>query len=385
VIHTLWVRHEDLLARTDWSAVGHAYVRMPDVPQTPEILTALLSDDATRQAKALGDLYDVVHHQDTIYSATAPAVNFVVAVLGDPRTLTPVPAGEGSPATRVALRAALLDWLSSVMEATAAADEREPGQSADIAACRATRSSVYRAACAMRVDPDPAVVSAALGTLACLLDAPELAHRRPEAAAWLHDHALASTDRRTRVLAVMSLQSWAYDTTPLLERDPDPVVRATAALSPTHAAQPEGARALLDVLSSPTAAAWCQQVFPHFGRIFPFKLMPAAIDRATLDDLVTVLDVLLADPPPGTYAGDWGARLRAKAFPDGFPPSVPLSPAQHAFLDLVAERCFGPAAPPVWFRTDPRIALSDLVPEGAIFVADTIKEDRVDHGRKHTE
>ncbi|MEJ3746378.1 HEAT repeat domain-containing protein [Actinomycetes bacterium KLBMP 9797] len=362
------MRYGDLLAQTDWSVVEHAYAGMPVVPQTPQILAALLSDDPACQSRALGDLYGVVHHQDTIYSATAPAVNFVVAVLGDPRMLTPVPVGSGSHVTHVALRAALLDWLTSVMEAAAGADERTPGQHADIAACRAARPNVYRAAYAMRADPDPAVVSAALGTLACLLDAQELAHHRPEVATWLHDHALASTDRRTRVLAVMILESWAYDTTPLLEKDPDPVVRATAALSPAHAAKPEATTALLDVLSSPAAAAWCQQVFPHFGRIFPFKLLATAIDRATLDELIAVLAVLLADAPPGTYAGDWGARLRAKAFPDGFPPSAPLNPAQQAFLDLVAERCFGPTAPPVWFGTDPRLALSDLVPQGATFV-----------------
>lgn len=96
MIHTLGVRHENLLAQTDWSAVKHAYTGMPDVPQTPEILMALLSDDDACQARALSDLYNVVHHQDTIYSATAPALDFVVAVLDDPRTLMPGPANKGS-------------------------------------------------------------------------------------------------------------------------------------------------------------------------------------------------------------------------------------------------------------------------------------------------
>lgn len=340
------------------------------MPQTPEILAALLSDDVASQAKALGDLHGLVHHQDTIYSATPPAVDFVVAVLDDPRTLTEVPAGAGSSAGPITLRAALLDWLTSVMEAVAVSGEWEPGQPGDITACRAARPRVYRAACVMRADPDPAVVSAALGTLACLLDASELEHLRPETAAWLRDHALASSDRRIRVLAVMILASWAYDTAPVLRSDPDPVVRATAALSPAHAAEPEGTRALLEVLSTPADAAWCQQVLPHFGRIFPFKLLPVAIDRATLDELVTALGVILANAPDGTYAGDWGARLRAKAFPDGFPPQRPLSPAQRALLDLIAEYCFGPAAPPIWFATDPRTALSDLMPEGAVFVGE---------------
>ncbi|GAA3247592.1 hypothetical protein ACFO1B_38765 [Dactylosporangium siamense] len=357
------MRHEDALAQTDWSAVEHACGVTPEVP---EILSALLSDDAARRADALRDLYQLVHHQDTIYSATPPAVDFVLAVLEDPRTLLAVSTDPGSGAGTVPLRAALLDWLTSVMEA--AADGFEAGDAADVAACRAARPDVYRAAWAMRTDPDPAVVSAALGTLPCLLDAPELVHHRPDVAAWLRDHGLARSDRRTRVLAVMTLTSWGYDTTRVLRHDQDAVVRAAAALSPALAADPDGTRAILEVLSTPPDAAWCQQVFPHFGRLFPFKLLPAAVDRATLDELVAALDVLLAVPPDGTYYGDWGTRLRAKAFPDGFPPPQPASPAQRALLDLIARHCFGPAAPPVWFGSDVRAALSELVPGGAVLL-----------------
>jgi hypothetical protein len=50
VIQTLSMRHEDLLARTDWSVVEHAYSGTLEVPQTPKILTALLSDDVASQA-----------------------------------------------------------------------------------------------------------------------------------------------------------------------------------------------------------------------------------------------------------------------------------------------------------------------------------------------
>jgi hypothetical protein len=84
------VRPEDLLAQTDWSAVAHAYAGEPDVPSSPEILAALLDEDADRQGRALVDLHNVVHHQGGTFSATAPAVLFVVAVLDDQRTLTPV-------------------------------------------------------------------------------------------------------------------------------------------------------------------------------------------------------------------------------------------------------------------------------------------------------
>ncbi|MFI5912078.1 hypothetical protein [Dactylosporangium sp. NPDC051541] len=85
------MRPEDLVAKTDWTAVDHAYGPGPEVPQTPDILAALLSRDAAVQARALSDLYVLVHHQDTVYPATPPAMEFVVAILDDPRTLTPVP------------------------------------------------------------------------------------------------------------------------------------------------------------------------------------------------------------------------------------------------------------------------------------------------------
>ncbi|WP_326557252.1 hypothetical protein [Micromonospora sp. NBC_01796] len=359
------MRHEELLARTDWSAVEHAHSGMPEVPRTPEILAALLSDDAVRQARALGDLYGIIHHQDTIYSATAPAVDFVVAVLDAPRMLTPV-AARGGVGT-VPMRAALLDWLTSVMDAVAASGEAVSGEATDIDACRAARPRVFRAAWAMREDPDPAIVRAALGTLACVLDdGSELKRHRPEVAAWMGEHALARSDRCIRVLAVLTLTSWAYDTSPVLRDDPDAVVRATAALSPAFAVKPEGTRALIDVLSNPADAAWCQQILPYFGRIYPFKLLPVAIDRATLEELVRALGLLLAEPPDGTYVGDWGARLRAKAFPGGFPPPQPLDATQQALLDLVAMHCFGPAAPPRRFAADTRMALRGLVPGGQV-------------------
>ncbi|WP_426502410.1 HEAT repeat domain-containing protein [Dactylosporangium sp. McL0621] len=369
------MRHEDLLAETDWSAVEHACGRAPGVPQTPEILTALLSTEVATQVSALNALYDLVHHQDTLYTATPPAVDFVVAVLGDQRTLTPVPADRRRGAKLVPLRAELLGWLTSVMEAAAEHEQWPPaGGAAEIAACRAARPRVYQAARSWCTDPDPEVVAAALGTIACLLDAPELNGHRRGVAAWLHDQALASPDRGVRVMAVLMLDAWGYDTTPVLQHDPDPVVRATAALSAAHTPTPTATRAILQVLSAPADAAWCQQVFPHFGRLFPWRLLPAAIDRATLDDLVPALTLLLADPPTGTYAGDWGARLRRKAFPDGFPPSRPLSPAQRALLHLLAERCFGPAAPPVRFATDTRSALSDLIFDGAVHRGQTAEQ-----------
>lgn len=105
----------------------------------------------------------------------------------------------------------------------------------------------------MRTDPDPAVASAALGALhACLLDAPEPAHHRRSrrVAAWPR---LRRLDQRTRVLAVMSLQSWGQDAKAVMETDSDPLVRAIAALSPACVDSPQGTQALLEALSAPSA------------------------------------------------------------------------------------------------------------------------------------
>ncbi|WP_203899682.1 hypothetical protein [Virgisporangium aliadipatigenens] len=369
---------EDILARTDWTALEHACAGMTDVPKTPQILASLLSDDARVQADALGDLFGVVHHQDTIYSATPAAVEFVAAVLDHPRTGTLVRPVFGSSAPAQPLRASLLDWLTSVMTAAAESDRWGPsGGEAEVAACRAARPRAYRAASAQLADPDPTVVSAAIGTVACLLDAPDLQHHRPQVAIRLHGHALSASDRRTRIMAVLTLSAWGFDTLRMLREDSDLVVRAAAALSPAHATDPKGTRALLDLVASPADAAWCQQVFPYFGRIFPFKLLPAVIARADLDELVTALAVMLADPPNGTCAGGWGPQLRARVFPDGKPAEGMATAAQRTLQDLFSEQCFGPTARPIIFATDVRAAFSDLVPHRHERAAD--QEPRVPH------
>lgn len=138
------MRHEDLLAETDWSVAGHACGTMPGVPQTPEILAALLSRDVAVQVRALRDLHQLVLHQDTIYPATPPAVDFVVAILGDRRALTAVPPDSRRGAGVVPLRAELLGWLTAVMEAAAEHEQWPPaGGPAEVAACRAARPRVY--------------------------------------------------------------------------------------------------------------------------------------------------------------------------------------------------------------------------------------------------
>jgi hypothetical protein len=364
-IYASSVRPEDVLAQTDWSAVEHAYAGQPRVASSPEILAGVLDEDADRQSRAVAELHYRVHHQGNIYSATAPAVLFVVAALDDRRTLISVRRGRGVRAVDLPLRAALLRWLASVMQHAADDyDGRRRGLPVDVEACRAVRPSVFGVARAMRGDPDPSTAAAALGAaLASLLDAPQLAHHRAEAATWSADPALARLDIHSRVMAVMTLQTLGADTTPLLHSDPDPVVRAAAALTPAAADSGLATQALLDVLSAPSAGISCTRDYPHFGPIVMSRFLPAAIERASLDDLIPVLDQLLAHAPAAICHGDWGPQLRTKAFPDGFPPAGPLTTTQRALQEMIAERCFGPDSPPLRRGDDARTALIDTVPQ----------------------
>ncbi|HTJ39771.1 MAG TPA: hypothetical protein VL738_41695 [Dactylosporangium sp.] len=297
---------------TDWSALEHAYTGDPGIPETPQILAALLDEDPAVQNRALYDLHDLVHHQGGLYSATAPAATAVVAMLHDPRTRTPVTPRTGRDAAAVPLTAALLHWLKSVMEAVTEPEEYRRGYPDDVAACRALRPAVYEAARAMRMDPGPAVGAEALGVLsACLLDAAELAQHRAEVARWLSGPDFAPLDLHTRVLAVLNLRSWGYDTTPMMHADPDPLVRAAAATG-APADSPTAARVLLEALS---AARWSGWAFPHFGPVYWTEILPAAIDRAAPGDLAPVLAAFLAGRPV-IDVGDWRDRLRRKALPE---------------------------------------------------------------------
>ncbi|MEV0130632.1 hypothetical protein AB0H83_19480 [Dactylosporangium sp. NPDC050688] len=345
------MRPEDVLAGTDWSAGPHAYEDEPGVPSTPEVLAALLDGDADRRGEALSDLYLLVHHQGGVHAATAQAVRFAVAALDDPRSLAPVVPRRRYAAGMVPVRAALLDWLASVMGAAAEPEDRRPGYPADVAACRALRPLVYDAAARFRADPDPAVAAGALrAVLACLLDAPELAGHRPAAAGWLRG-AFATLDRQARAVAVLALQEWGHDTSQFAGSDPDSLVRAAAAISSGH---PGAAEALRAALVAPEVRQRCLQLFPHYGPIMLFHVLPAAVDRIPIDDLAPTLDVFLGTAPPEVYVADWGTRLHARWLSAG-------QRDRRALLDVIGRRCFGPDAPRHWSDFDARTALADLV------------------------
>ncbi|WP_143076756.1 hypothetical protein [Streptomyces sp. MUSC 14] len=64
----------EVLAATHWGALEHAYGPADDVP---EMLTGLTHVDEGVRSRALSDVHHVVHHQNTLYTATAPAALYV--------------------------------------------------------------------------------------------------------------------------------------------------------------------------------------------------------------------------------------------------------------------------------------------------------------------
>ncbi|MFJ9714300.1 hypothetical protein ACIRR9_55835, partial [Streptomyces sp. NPDC101234] len=62
------------LDRVQWHALTHAYGSAEDVP---ELIKALYQDDEETADEAIYELYGNIHHQGTVYSASAPAVPFL--------------------------------------------------------------------------------------------------------------------------------------------------------------------------------------------------------------------------------------------------------------------------------------------------------------------
>ncbi|MFJ5829516.1 HEAT repeat domain-containing protein [Streptomyces sp. NPDC093089] len=333
---------------TDWASLEHAYGQAHD---TPHRLLQLLDDDPDVQAGALGLLDMSVLHQESLYSATAPAALYVAAVLNHPRTLAShedYSTGDDRPRP---LRAALLEWLGQITdsaaygEATGEEDGNDPGVTD---AVRAVRGPIYDAVTPHLLAPDPAVREAALSATTALLQSPELADRISRTTQTLQRLLAQSSDRRERATVVLTIGAWGEDTTALLT-DPDPAIRACAALSPGCADNTKATRTILHALLDPAAIdswfleptradPWAGDPLPHITGRLRHALLATAIDRA--GDFEELLPAALASVPfcsNLTIAEDWGPLLAA-AFPSGYNQGAKLTPAQHRYLDALAAR-----------------------------------------------
>ncbi|MFH8616831.1 hypothetical protein ACH4E8_17355 [Streptomyces sp. NPDC017979] len=205
----------EVLGRTPWSALEHAYGPADDVP---EMLLGLLDTDQSVRSQALSRLHHAVHHQNTLYSATAPAALYVVSILSDTRTLSLVDKGpHGFPGP---MRAELLGWLDSVANEAddeAAATSRHFGFPPEeyppfVAICR-IRSRVFHGVCAYLDDSDVHVRAAAISACIPLLDDPHLLHHRATLVPLLREVLATSGLWQYRARAIEALASWGEDTT----------------------------------------------------------------------------------------------------------------------------------------------------------------------------
>jgi hypothetical protein len=348
----------------DWLRQHHAYGVASD---TPGHLRALVGGDRQAQFEAVDHLQVCVLHQGGICSATPIAVRVVAGLLGDPALRRDGPDGQIMLASLVEFIGTAAEALMSVTrspESVVAPDAAKVAEfyrrlNADdrtawtlpVAGALTRRARVEVLAAVPELvgavgpfddDTDLDVRLTAIWALARLgLLAPD------GAAAGLIDRFRTRlglvTGREERASLLLALGLLGADTTSWLD-DPDPAVRACAALSSRDDAK--STPILIDALLRPREiGAWFRPDLLFFRRVHtallrellsrevPFRdLLPAALAMVPLGDAYTPDD-------------DWGLLLLA-AFPDvpfeaGIqpPPPTTLDDAQRALLRaLVANR-----------------------------------------------
>lgn len=212
---------QTLLRQIDWSMLDHAYGSAEDVPQA---LTQLTDDDPDVRAEALRYL-ERVNHQNTIYSATAPAAVYIAGILNDPRTVPAINANFSAlPTTYRSLRAMLLDWLGAMADDVSTEIEQITAKHGfalaelpEIIALRAVRPAIFLAVRHYLHDPDDQVRRSAIIAAAHLLDAPEPASHCPALQPGLREVLANDPDRSHRAHAKRILLGWGDDPAALAE------------------------------------------------------------------------------------------------------------------------------------------------------------------------
>ena len=222
---------QSVLRATDWAVLEHARGPATDAP---EMLVALLDTDQNIRTKALGYLFNTLHHQNTLYTATVPTALYVAAVLPDPRTTTAVTkAQQDIPG---GMRAELLNWINSVadevsdeVEAIRRRHDFSPDDYPPAAGIRELRPPLFSAAFSYVNDPDRQVSEAAVRACIPLLDDPQLTHHRQTLVPLIRE-VLGTSDRwQHRQQAINALNAWGEDSSRLegRRRDPDASLNTT--------------------------------------------------------------------------------------------------------------------------------------------------------------
>ncbi|MEU8502036.1 HEAT repeat domain-containing protein [Streptomyces lavendulae] len=361
----------ELVLRTDWEALQHAYGSGEDIPVS---LCSLMADDPEVRSEALAALDMGVLHQGSLYTVTAPAALFVAAILDHPVGLAyhegHFPWDDGPPRS---MRAALLVWLGQVAESAAWGEdpvrdrtdwqwepwhdatrrEHDPDKLAALRACRDIRPTLYDAVEPFLSSPDPDVREAALGAAVPLLFAPELSDRVPRAATLLRARLGPEAGRRERASVARALGVWGTDTSDLLA-DADPAVRVCAALAPAHIDRPRALAILLDALRAPrTTDGWFPEPLPGLDGWFRFTVLRSALALAeTFEEVAPVAVAIVAAGGTAVTDHERGPIL-FRAFAGGYDPTHPLTPAQRVLLRAFVdndEATGGIAGNVLWFR-----------------------------------
>ncbi|MGW0786409.1 hypothetical protein [Streptomyces sp. NPDC002913] len=199
------------------------------MPDTPDILGAVLAADPPRRVRAVGDLYRLLLNQARVFPATAPAALVVARLLDDPRTL----AGDRweRRAGRRPLRAELLNWLAAFADIARLEIEDGVGAAQDLAAARAVRPVLHGRIAEFCEDDDPLVREAALAATALLLADPALTSSVTRYAPAVRTILAVSADSYYRWIARERLAAWGEDVTGLLAAERE----HRAALARAHA------------------------------------------------------------------------------------------------------------------------------------------------------
>ncbi|MEU3406553.1 hypothetical protein ABZ766_21795 [Streptomyces sp. NPDC006670] len=185
------------------------------MPDTPDVLGAVLAADPALRVRAVGDLYRLLLNQERVFPATAPAALVLAALLDDPRTLAE---GEWERrAGRRPLRAELLNWLVSFADLTRLDGvEDGVGTARDLAAARAARPVLYARIAEFCDSEDLRVSEAALAATALLLADPALASSVPAYAPAVRKVLAVSVDSYYRWIARERLAAWGEDVAGLI-------------------------------------------------------------------------------------------------------------------------------------------------------------------------
>ncbi|MEV7679573.1 hypothetical protein AB0O64_13580 [Streptomyces sp. NPDC088341] len=217
------------LARTAWEELPHFCTGRHGVPDTPDILGAVLAVDPARRVRAVGDLYRLLLNQERVFPATAPAALVLARLLDDPRTRAEDRWERR--AGRRSLRAELLNWLASFADVARLDVKDGVGTARDLAAARAARPMLHDRIADFRDDDDPLVREAALAATGLLLADSSLASSVPRYAPAVRAVLAVSVDSYYRWIARERLAAWGEDITDLVAAEKE----HRAALDRAHA------------------------------------------------------------------------------------------------------------------------------------------------------